>query len=257
MTALTLFPQTWSVVALEEVCHVEAGSPAPQADAAFSSDGIPFVRVQDLGRMGEAIWLDDTKDHLREMAATKLRRFPAGAVLFTKSGMSTLLNQRAILKREMAVVSHIGAVLPPDGVLSTFLYYWLKTVDFGEIAHATTLPSLPLTRVRSLPLPLPPLAEQRRIVAEIEKQFTRLDAAVEALRAGWAKLKRYRASVLNAAVTGRLVPTEASLARAEGRKYEHVSRPDGAHCARASRAGAGEVSPEESGVRAGGHVKPS
>ena len=75
-------------------------------------------------------------------------------------------------------------------------------------------------------IPLPPLLpspEQLRIVEEIEKQFTRLDAAVGALRAAQAKLKRYRASVLNAAVTGKLVPTEAALARAEGRDYEHAS----------------------------------
>ena len=90
----------------------------------------------------------------------------------------------------MAVVSHIGAVLPPDGVLSAFVLYWLKTVDFGTIAHATTLPSLPLTKVRNIPFRLPPLAEQRRIVEEIEKQFTRLDAAVKALRAAQARLKR-------------------------------------------------------------------
>ena len=137
--------------------------------------------------------------------------------------MSTLLNQRAILKKDMSVVSHIGAVLPPDGVFSTFLVYWLKTIDFGTITHATTLPSLPLTRVRSIPFPLPPVAEQHRMVEEIEKQFTRLDAAVEALRAAQVKLKRYRASVLNAAVTGRLVPTEAALARTEGRDYEPAS----------------------------------
>lgn len=223
MTSQTLVPSTWATCSLGDICEVEAGSPAPQADTAFSADGVSFVRVQDLGRMGEAIWLDDTRDHLSEKAAGKLRRFPAGTVLFTKSGMSTLLNQRAILKRDMAVVSHIGTVLPPAGVLNTFVLYWLKTVDFGAIAHATTLPSLPLTKVRSIPFPLPPLAEQRRIVEEIEKQFTRLDAAVEALRAAQAKLKRYRASVLNAAVTGRLVPTEAALAAAEGRDYEHAS----------------------------------
>ena len=68
---------------------------------------------------------------------------------------------------------------------------------------------------------------------EIEKQFTRLDVAVKALRAAQARLKRYRASVLNAAVTGRLVPTEAALARAEGRDYEPASSPVGSHRERA------------------------
>ena len=68
-----------------------------------------------------------------------------------------------------------------------------------------------------------PLKEQRRIVAEIEKQFSRLDDAVKALRRVKANLKRYRASILKAACEGRLVPTEAELARKERRDYEPAS----------------------------------
>ena len=71
---------------------------------------------------------------------------------------------------------------------------------------------------------LPPLSEQRRIVAEIEKQFTRLDASVAALKRVQANLKRYRASVLKAACEGKLVPTEAELARTEGRAYDPADR---------------------------------
>jgi type I restriction enzyme S subunit len=77
-----------------------------------------------------------------------------------------------------------------------------------------------LERFRDLAVPLPPLAEQRKIVAEIEKQFTRLEAGVAALKRAQGNLKRYRASVLKAACEGRLVPTEAELARQEGRTYE-------------------------------------
>ena len=69
-------------------------------------------------------------------------------------------------------------------------------------------------------IPIPPLPEQRRIVAEIEKQFTRLDASVAALKRVRANLKRYRASVLKTACEGNLVPTEAELVRADGRDYE-------------------------------------
>jgi type I restriction enzyme S subunit len=68
--------------------------------------------------------------------------------------------------------------------------------------------------------PVPPLDEQRKIVAEIEKQFTRLEAGVAGLRRVQANLKRYRAAVLKAACEGKLVPTEAELARQEGRTYE-------------------------------------
>ena len=57
-------------------------------------------------------------------------------------------------------------------------------------------------------------------MAEIEKQFTRLDAGVASLKRVQTALKRYRASVLKAACEGRLVPTEAELARKENRSYE-------------------------------------
>ena len=57
-------------------------------------------------------------------------------------------------------------------------------------------------------------------MAETEKQFTRLDASLVLLKRVQANLKRYRASVLKAACEGKLVPTEAEVARAEGRDYE-------------------------------------
>jgi type I restriction enzyme S subunit len=78
-------------------------------------------------------------------------------------------------------------------------------------------------RIRRIELPVAPLPEQHRIVAEIEKHFTRLDAAVATLTRVQAEIERARASVLKAAVEGRLVPTEAALARAEGRSYEQAS----------------------------------
>ena len=71
-----------------------------------------------------------------------------------------------------------------------------------------------------MPVVVRPLDEQHRIVAAIETHFSRLDAAVASLTRAKANVKRARASVLKAAVEGRLVPTEAALARAEGGDYE-------------------------------------
>ena len=87
-------------------------------------------------------------------------------------------------------------------------------------AIGTTFEAIRGDVLRSHSIPLPPLPEQHRIVAEIEKQFTRLDASVAALKRAQANLKRYRASVLKSACEGTLVPTEAEVARAEGREYE-------------------------------------
>ena len=63
-----------------------------------------------------------------------------------------------------------------------------------------------------LPITLPPLPEQRAIVAEIEKQFTRLEVGVAALKRLQSNLERYRAAVLKTACEGRLVENEVTMA---------------------------------------------
>ena len=84
----------------------------------------------------------------------------------------------------------------------------------------TVLPKTNQEQLSGVLIPIPPLPEQRRIVSKIEELFTHLDAGVAGLKRAKALLKRYRASVLKAACEGRLVPTEAELARKEGRSYE-------------------------------------
>jgi type I restriction enzyme S subunit len=102
-------------------------------------------------------------------------------------------------------------------ILPKFLNYVLNAPDLRRhakgIVHGVGRPRLNLGEIKDLPIPVPPLPDQRRIVAEIEKQFTRLDAGLAALRRMQANLKRYRAAVLKAACEGRLVPTEAEINR--------------------------------------------
>jgi type I restriction enzyme S subunit len=92
---------------------------------------------------------------------------------------------------------------------------YLKAVN-----HGATRDGINTEQLLGLPVAVPPIGEQRQIVAELEKQFSRLDEAVANLQRVKANLKRYKASVLKAAVEGRLVETEASLARREGRTCE-------------------------------------
>src|SRR5262249_48836657 len=70
---------------------------------------------------------------------------------------------------------------------------------------------------------LPPTNEQSRICEALDSYGSRLDETNTLLERVRRNLKRYRASVLKAAVEGRLVPTEAELARAERRDYEPAS----------------------------------
>lgn len=106
---------------------------------------------------------------------------------------------------------------------SRYLQYFLNSTEFVSFAthlNAGDRPRVDFDQLAPYPFPVAPLDQQKHIVAEIEKQFSRLDEAVANLKRVKANLKRYKAAVLKAAVEGRLVETEAELARREGRSYE-------------------------------------
>lgn len=93
---------------------------------------------------------------------------------------------------------------PLDG---RFLQYRLNAADFVRFAsslNAGDRPRVDFDQLAPFPFRIPPLPEQRRIVAEIEQQFSRLDAGVAALKRVAANLKRYKAAVLKAACDGSL-----------------------------------------------------
>ena len=120
--------------------------------------------------------------------------------------------------------SYLIRYRPEDGIVARYVGAFLESSDYwrqvAEGAAGIAISNINAKKLAAVTLPLAPTREQDRIVDEIEKQFTRLDAAVAGLKRVQASLKRYRASVLKAACEGLLVPTEAELARREGRSYE-------------------------------------
>jgi type I restriction enzyme S subunit len=199
-------PEGWAWARVEQLAEISAGDPAPQGARYFENGSHPFVRVQDMGRLSGKKFVDETHDLINDRAIgqCRLRLFPEGTVLFTKSGMSTLLNQRGILRRPAYVVSHIGCAVPSGAVTSEWLYYALRQVDLGVLTQATTLPSLKLSKVAQVEVPLAPLPEQRRVVAKIEALFEQSRTARQALDRIPLLLKKFRQAVLAAAFRGDL-----------------------------------------------------
>ena len=217
-------PYGWVSTAIAEVCAVnpraftktitddDAVSFVPMAAVEAGTGGMDASQVRDYGEVRKGY-----------------TRFSEGDVLFAKI-TPCMENGKIAIAKGLTNYAGCGStefhvVRPPDEVSNEYLAYFLLREEFRKEAQrhmAGTAGQLrvPPSFLSEAAFPLPPLPEQRRIVAEIEKQFTRLDASVAALRRTQANLKRYRASVLRAACSGELAPTEAELARAEGREYE-------------------------------------
>jgi len=155
------------------------------------------------------------------------QRLRAGdIVVATSSGSKHLVGKSGLVHADWrgSFGAFCAAIRPKANIESRFLAAFLQSPSYwkqvGKKALGVNINNLRRGDIESLTLPLPPLEKQHEIVAELEKQFSRLDEAVANLQSVKANLKRYKASVLKVAVEGRLVETEATLARREGRTYE-------------------------------------
>jgi len=131
----------------------------------------------------------------------------SGDILISRAGsvgVSFLINnpERAVF------ASYLIRFRAKEGVDPKYFYYYLKTPDYwtaiGASKSGIAVPNVNASKLSLVPIPVAPPNEQRKIVAEIEKQFSRLDEAVANLKRVKANLKRYKAAVLKAAVEGKL-----------------------------------------------------
>lgn len=205
-------PSGWALPKIGEVANLLAGYGFPITYQGRPEGDVPFFKVGDISEAWQRKErsLTEANHYISFDTATKLRAkpLPSGSVVFAKIGAAISLNRRAILAQPSLIDNNcMGLVAHGDVLDNYFLFYFACTLRLGESSRASIVPSLRKSDVEPIPLPLPPLNEQRRIVAKIEELFSDLDAGVAALKRAKANLKRYRAAVLKAAVEGKL--TEA------------------------------------------------
>ena len=196
-------PEGWAEVVLGEVFVRNRGSalaPAKQPDQRFELYSVPAFRTARPERPLGA-----------EVGSSKQTVAP-GTVLLCR--INPRINRVWIVgdrtdDPQVASTEWI-ALRRVEGVAPRFLMYALRAPAVrGHLTSSVSGVGGSLMRVRMAAawqtrVPLAPLPEQHRIVAKIESLFARLDEGVAALKRAEANLERYRASVLKAAVGGRL-----------------------------------------------------
>jgi len=218
-------PKGWSAVPMGEIATIVAGVGFPKDLQGQKEGNIPVFKVGDISKAWRSghIRLVTSPNYLteEEVSSIKAKLLPAATTVFAKIGEALKLNRRAMLGCPSIIDNNVMGLIPAKDVVHPYyLFYFMRTVDLGALSRATAVPSVRKTDVQDILVPLAPIDQQKRIVAEIEKQFSRLDEGIDNLKRVQANLKRYKAAVLRAAVEGRLVETEAEIARREGRDFE-------------------------------------
>ena len=219
MTALFPIPASWAWTTLGEIAEVVGGvtkDTKKQSDPALPE--VPYLRVANVQR-GYLDLREITKIRVPESTLAKLRLLP-GDVLLNEGGDRDKLGRGWVWDGQIPNCIHQNHVfrarLPEETVLPRFLALYINDPArqwFDQhAAQSVNLASISLSTIKQLPVPLPPLDEQRRIVATLEDHLSRASLGDQNLRQARLRSSALRRSLLDAAVSGRLVPRGSSNA---------------------------------------------
>lgn len=125
---------------------------------------------------------------------------------------ATLLSVRApvgptnLAKSDYCIGRGLAAIYPLDGISPRFILYLFRSIEsaISDKGTGSTFKAVNKTFLEELEFALPPLDEQRRIVARVEELFSELDKGVDSLKKTRAQLKTYLQAVLKQAFEGKL-----------------------------------------------------
>jgi len=216
-------PEVWTWVPADEVCsqitdgeHIQPRyklSGLPMITATHVRDG--FVEFKDVGLISE----EDFRKCLERCAPAK------DDILIVSVGATT---GRAAIVPKCPPFAMVRSVLMLRPLLEPkFLLRWIQSrwcqTWISQASGASAQPHFYIHDNKRMPVPLPPTSEQTEIVRRVDSLFALANAVEGHVSAATLRADKLSQSILAKAFRGELVPTEAELARREGREYEPAS----------------------------------
>ena len=203
-------PESWEWCKLGAVNEIaRGGSPRPIKDYLTNDvNGINWIKIGDTTKDGK--YINSVKERIRPEGVKKSRLVHKGDFLLTNSmsfGRPYILNVDGCIHDGWLVISPIG-----EAYTSDFLYYLLSSSfafeQFTNVASGGVVTNLNSDKVADTKFPLPPYAEQGRIVSEIECWF----ALIDVIECGKTDLQdtieQAKSKILDLAIHGKLVPQD-------------------------------------------------
>lgn len=183
----------WHPIPLRELgTWYGGGTPAKSRAEFWDGGSIPWLSPKDMG----ANVLSGTQDHITLAAvmgsAVKIVPAPSVAIV-VRSGILERTLPVSLVPFEATLNQDMKAIVAGAGVLPQWLAWGLRAFEPQLLATArkagTTVASIETSRLQEFELPVPPLAEQRRIIDILEDHLSRLDAATDGLRIASSRLQ--------------------------------------------------------------------
>jgi type I restriction enzyme S subunit len=168
--------QAWPTKRLADVCQILGGATPSKKNPKFYGGDIPWATV---GDMNVEI-ITTTEEYITKAAVADCSTnvIPSGSIVMaTRVGLGKV----CVLGQDTAINQDLKGLTPKNTkeLTTRWLFWWLKSKasDIQKAGTGATVQGVKMTFVQELEIPLPPLAEQKRIVALLDEAFARIDDA--------------------------------------------------------------------------------
>jgi type I restriction enzyme S subunit len=194
---MTELPEGWRRTTLGEECEIVSGSTPKTSEPAFWDGDIPWLTPADLSKW-KGTYIDGGARYLTQagLDSCSARLFPKNTVMMSSRAP---IGYTAIANREMCTNQGFKSMLPSPSVHPEWLHYFLEHAlsEIKAMASGTTFAEINGKKLGTLPMNLPPLEEQKRIVEVLDDHLSRLDKADQELNSAAKQCSMYRSSILN------------------------------------------------------------
>lgn len=209
-------PSSWEVVKLSYVARLGSGhTPSRNRPELWVDCSIPWVTTGEVGQMrsDRLEYLEDPREKISRvgMENSSAELHPAGTVALCRTAASA--GYSAIMATDMATSQDIATWTCGRDLKSAYLLWCLRAMrtDLLErLAIGSTHKTIYMPDLQALRIPLPSVAEQERIVADIRHSIASIDAAIDAVDQQLELLAERRQTLITAAVTGQVDVSTAS-----------------------------------------------
>ena len=194
-------PEHWQPLRLKWVVHSVLTGGTPEKEA-FAEGYIDWFTP---GDFKDEIVLKNAEKQIAPEKATKgLQFFPPNSVLII--GIGATLGKVGLIKTRSAANQQINGVIPNNRVNPTYLTFSLSAQNtfMKQTANISTLSIMNQDKTKQIPLAVPPIDEQKKIVAYLDKETTKIDTLIEKCETAIELLKERRTALISAAVTGKI-----------------------------------------------------
>lgn len=195
----------WKIAKLGTVCTLIGGGTPSRRHTEYFGGSIPWLTPTEISKTKIKL-IHTSREKITNMGLrySSAKLVPAGAVLLTTRAS---IGYVGVAGTQVTTNQGFVSFVCSDAVYNYYLAYWLvrnrKLLNIK--ARGTTFKEISRSIIRDLDIPLPPLAEQKRIVAKLESIFTNIDSARSYLKMNQVLLGQAQRSALKGAFEGRLV----------------------------------------------------